>query len=363
MAAANRTTGPIAGAGGPLRPGADPLPPRSGRATARHSRIREVAVHLPERRESAEEIEDRLRAASPGIRVPSGLLRRLYGLEERLVAADDERASDLAAHAVDKALAQAGIAPEEVDLLLFAAVSADVQEPANAHVVAAKTGLTCPAFDLTNACNSVLNAIETADAFLRAGTYRRVLIACGEVGSRFSRWKLSGPAEVRTGIGALSGGDIGAAVLMEAAEEPGVLGGAFFSNSRGWPAATLFNPYQVRGEPLGLHIDSERLLGSFQSLRGPAGRWLEEQGRALKECDLVCVHQPSVPFVSTFCEWMDVPEHLIVPTFARTGNIAAATLPLQLVRAQEQGRLHPGAQVALFGLASGASAGIILLTW
>ncbi|TSB31100.1 3-oxoacyl-[acyl-carrier-protein] synthase III C-terminal domain-containing protein [Streptomyces benahoarensis] len=142
-----------------------------------------------------------------------------------------------------------------------------------------------------------------------------------------------------------------------------MVAGTFLANSKGWPAATLFNPYQVRDEPLGLHIDSERLLGSFQSLRAPAEQWLKEQGRALKEFDLVCVHQPSVPFVGTFCEWMDVPEDLIVPTFARTGNVAAATLPLQLVRARELGRLHPGSQVALFGLASGASAGIVLVNW
>ncbi|WP_093804166.1 3-oxoacyl-ACP synthase III family protein [Streptomyces sp. Wb2n-11] len=180
-----------------------------------YSRITQVTVHLPDGRRSAQAIEDRLREHSPGVRVPAGLLSRLYGLQERVVAADGDVPSDLASHAVGRVLTQAGLAPGEVDLLLFAAVSADVQEPANAHIVAAQTGLSCPVFDVSNACNSVLNALEVADAFIRAGRYRRILIACGETLSRLSRWNLT-PTTLRTGLASLTGGDMGAALLVEA---------------------------------------------------------------------------------------------------------------------------------------------------
>lgn len=179
-----------------------------------YSRITQVAVHLPDGRQSAQAIEDRLREHSPGLRVPVGLLSRLYGLQERVVA-DGELPSDLATQAVGRVLAQADLEPGEVDLLLFAAVSADVQEPANAHIVAAQMGLSCPVFDVSNACNSVLNALEVADAFIRAGRYRRVLIACGETLSRLSRWTLT-PSTLRTGLASLTGGDMGAALLVEA---------------------------------------------------------------------------------------------------------------------------------------------------
>lgn len=97
-----------------------------------YSRITQVAVHLPDGRQGARAIEDRLREHSPGVRVPAGLLSRLYGLEERVAAADGELPSDLGSHAVGRVLAQAALEPDEVDLLLLAAVSADVQEPANA---------------------------------------------------------------------------------------------------------------------------------------------------------------------------------------------------------------------------------------
>ncbi|MEY2232861.1 hypothetical protein [Streptomyces sp. BF23-19] len=127
----------------------------------------EVAVHLPDGRQSARAIEDRLREHSPGVRVPAGLLSRLYGLEERIVAAVGDLPSTLASHAVGRVLEQAALTPGEIGLLLFAAVSADVEEPANAHIVAVQSGLSCPVFDVTNACNSVLNALE-------------VPVACGD---------------------------------------------------------------------------------------------------------------------------------------------------------------------------------------
>ncbi|MFF7886672.1 hypothetical protein ACH40F_35560 [Streptomyces sp. NPDC020794] len=131
--------------------------------------LRTMAVHVPTGRGTSGAIEDRLRRHSTGVRVPSGLLRRLYGLRERVVADDGDLPSDLASQAVLQALRQAALEPGDVDLLLFAAVSADVQEPANAHIVAAKTGLSCPVFGVSHACNRVLNALEVADAFIRCG--------------------------------------------------------------------------------------------------------------------------------------------------------------------------------------------------
>ncbi|WP_328863070.1 3-oxoacyl-ACP synthase III family protein [Streptomyces sp. NBC_00306] len=328
-----------------------------------YSRITQVAVHLPAGRESSQAIEDRLREHSPGMRIPPGLLRRLYGLDERIVAVEGDLPSDLASRAVHRALEQAALAPGEIDLLLFAAVSADVQEPANSHIVAARTGLSCPVFDISNACNSVLNALEVADAFIRSGRYRRILIACGETLSRLSRWTLPSPTALRTGLASLTGGDMGAALLLEASAQPGITAHTFMANSAGWPAATLFNPHQAPGKPAGLHIDSDQLLASFFGLDTRAAQWVKEQHTDPEHLGLACVHQPSVPFVRTFCERVGVHPDAIVPTFHRTGNMGAATLPLQLALAIEEGRLRPGMQVALFGMASGASGGVMLIDW
>ncbi|WP_078947705.1 3-oxoacyl-[acyl-carrier-protein] synthase III C-terminal domain-containing protein [Streptomyces griseus] len=106
-----------------------------------------------------------------------------------------------------------------------------------------------------------------------------------------------------------------------------------------------------------IHIDSERLLASFHGLDTQATLWLAEQGADLDAFDLVCVHQPSVPFLHVLCDRAEIRPESVVPAFPGVGNAACATVPLQLAFAAEQHRLRQGAAVALFGLASGASAG------
>ncbi|MER5538579.1 beta-ketoacyl synthase N-terminal-like domain-containing protein [Streptomyces mirabilis] len=88
------------------------------------------------------------------------------------------------------------------------------KSPPTLTIVAAKTGLSCPVFDVSNACDSVLNALEVAHALIRRGRCDRVLVACGETLSRVSRRSLTGHDELRTGLGFLTGGDMGAALLL-----------------------------------------------------------------------------------------------------------------------------------------------------
>ncbi|MEV8094776.1 3-oxoacyl-ACP synthase III family protein [Kitasatospora sp. NPDC085879] len=327
-----------------------------------YSRITRATAHLPEHRQSTRAIEERMRRSSPGLRIPDGLIERTFGLRERTLARPEDLPSDLAARAATGLLHQAGLDPGDIDLLLFAAVSADVREPANAHIVAAKTRLTCPAFDVSNACNGILNALQVADALIRTGQHRRVLVTCGETLTRLSRWHLT-RATLRTGLTSLTGADAGAALLLEASDVPGIRASAFWANSEGWPAATLFDPHHAPGQSQGLHVDSDRLLASFLGLDEQARLWLKEQRVDVRALDLLCVHQPSVPFADTFCRRMGADPAQVVATFPTIGNAAAASLPLQLALATEQGRLRPGTEVALFGLASGASAGVMLLRW
>lgn len=327
-----------------------------------YSRITHAAVHLPTRRQHVTEIEERLHRHSPSLNLPAGLLQRTFGLHERTVADPGDLPSDLAARAATRLLRTAGLAPADIDLLLFAAVSADVREPANAHIVAAKTGLSCPAFDIGNACNGVINALQVADALIRTGQHRRVLITCGETLTRLSRWTLTRD-QLRTGLTSLTGADLGAALLVEASPVPGITGSVFLANSRGWPAATLYDSHHAPDRHQGLHVDSDALLGSFIGLDAQVTQWLKEQRVDVRELGLVCVHQPSVPFVDAFRTRTSIDPAQIIPTFPHTGNAAAATLPLQLAQAVLHRRLAPGDTVALFGLASGTSAAVMLLTW
>ena len=328
-----------------------------------HSAIAHAAVHIPAGRQSVAEAEDRFRAGSPGISLSSGVLKHMYGLVERTVAADADQPSDLAARAARTLLEQHGTDPLDIDLLLYAGILADMEEPATAHVVADKLGLRAPVLDLKNACNGVLNALEVADAFIRSGRYRRVLVTTAEVSTRESRWTVESQADVLTALPSLSTGDMGSAVLVEAADRPGILGSRFFANSWGWRAATLPNPYADHRRLGHLRIDSARLLESFEGMPERIEEALRDIGVKTGDMDLVCVHQPSVAFTEVACRWVGVEPDRVLATFPTHGNVATNTIPLQLVTALESGRLRRGDLVGMFGFASGASAGVVVCEW
>src|SRR5688572_12084397 len=119
------------------------------------ARIAGLEVYVPPGRLSTEDLEQQLAAASPGFRVPRGLIGRLTGIRTRSVMAATEQASDLAAVAAGKLLADLGLQPADAGLLIFASASQDMVEPATGHMVAAKLGITCPVMDVKNACNSL----------------------------------------------------------------------------------------------------------------------------------------------------------------------------------------------------------------
>src|SRR6185437_1487240 len=118
---------------------------------------------------------------SPGFGVPRGIVQSTTGIRSRAVADEGVNCSDLAASAAVRVLRKTGTRPDEVDLLIFASASQDLLEPATANIVQEKTGTRCPVFDLKNACNSFLNALEVGSALIQAGGYRRVLITVGEL--------------------------------------------------------------------------------------------------------------------------------------------------------------------------------------
>ncbi|MFJ8009155.1 3-oxoacyl-ACP synthase III family protein [Streptomyces fagopyri] len=328
-----------------------------------HSGVVHATVHIPAGRQKVAAVEERFRAGSPAVPLSRGVLQRMYGLAERTVAPDHEQPSDLAVHAARRLLADTDTDPADVGLLLYAGILADMEEPATAHVVADKLGLGCPVLDLKNACNGVLNALEVADAFVRGGRYRRVLVTTAEVSTRESRWEVDDPADVLTALPSLSTGDMGSALLVEATDRPGIVGSRFFANSWGWRAATLPNPY-ARHRKLGhLRIDSEQLVDSFEGLPDKVRGALKEFGVDSDDLDLVCVHQPSVPFTRVVCDWVGVDPGRILTTFPDHGNVATNSIPLQLATALESGRLRRGDLVGMFGFASGASAGVVVCRW
>ncbi|MGF6833189.1 3-oxoacyl-[acyl-carrier-protein] synthase III [Paenarthrobacter sp. TE4293] len=338
-----------------------------------HSRISGLEVYLPPARLDAAAVERRIGECSPGFRVPKGLIGRVTGIRSRSVMADTEQASDLAANAAAKVMAECGLQAPEVDLLIFASASQDMVEPATGHMVAAKLGLACPVMDVKNACNSFLNGVEVADSLIGSGRYARVLVVTGESPSRAVRWQVPDFETFASSFPGYTMSDGGAAVLLEAADhEPagpdgtaGILSMAFTARSSHWSVGTLAaggSAFPRDPEATYFSMDGEKLKDAFLDLGCEIlDQTLDRLDLSWTDFAVVCVHQVSAPYRGIFAERAGVPTELLVPSVEDFGNLASVSLPLQLKLATDSGRCGPGDLVALVGMAGGVSLGMAVV--
>lgn len=333
------------------------------------SRIAAVATYLPETIRSAAETEERLRRGNPNLRLATGIVARLTGVERVHLRPEGWQTSDLAAAAARRAL---GESPGPVDLLLFASASQDMIEPATSHIVAAKLGLDCPVMDVKNACNSVLNALQVADALITTGQYRRVLVAGGEQPSHAVRWNLDDQQQFLRSFAGYTMSDAGAAVVLERVDgpgermpQPGILGSRFIARSEHWSIGTLgtggsVDPHAENGSYF--DMDGAALQRAFTELGvGLVEQTIGALGFTLDELDFIAIHQVALAYHETIVDVLGIDPARTLVTIAEHGNLASVTLPLQLQLAQERGIVGPGSLVALVGLAGGISLGAMVV--
>jgi len=328
------------------------------------SRVAALGVHLPERTRRTVETERELRECNPGLKLPTGLIARMTGVETVHVKPDDWQASDLAVAAAREALDES---PGEVDLLIFASASQDLVEPATSHIVAAKLGIDAPVMDVKNACNSVLNAMQVGDALIRSGQYRRVLIASGEGPSVAVRWELRDHAQFISSFPGYTMSDGGAAVVLEACADAdaGIIETRFRAVSRHWSIGTLPGGGTMRPHDLDaafFDMDGRGLQRAFLELGPePVLELLAARGLTWQDFSLVAIHQVAVPYLPPIFERLGVPMDRTIVTVGDHGNLASAPLPLQLQLARASGMLEPGGLALLIGLAGGISLGLAVV--
>ncbi|GAA2374766.1 ketoacyl-ACP synthase III [Nonomuraea africana] len=309
----------------------------------------DIATYLPGHTRSSAEVEERIE----GFRAPRGIIERLTGIATRHVAADDQQASDLAAEAARRL-------DTDVDLLIFASASQDMVEPATAHIVAAKLGLSCPVFDVKNACNSLLNGIQVAEALIRMGAHRRVLVCTGEMPSRAIRWQVRNREQFVDSFAGYTLSDAGAAVLVAADRQRGIFYRDFSARSTAWAVGTLpggGSAHPRDPEYSYFRGDGRRLKEAFEQV-GPDLFFnaLKRTGLTWDDFAIVAVHQVALPYLRFLADTLGIPEDRLVVTLPGHGNCASATLPLQL----QLGGWAPGDRVALLGLGGGISMGVML---
>lgn len=352
-----------------LTPGTDaPIPTRPAVL------LESVATFLPETMLSVADFERDLANRNPGIAPRTPLVTRLTGVKRVHRKAPGWNASDLGVAAVQNLIKRDANALENIDLLIFAAASQDMVEPATSHIVAAKLGLDVPVMDVKNACNSVLNAIEVAQALIQIGRYERVLIVSGEGPSCAVRTEFETREQYFLGAPGFTMSDAGAALIVRSTTDadtrtdgltPGILSFAASADSSHWdvgmlPGGGTAHPHDYdRGF---FEIDGTRLREAFLAL-GPhtINDAIAKAGIIWDDVALVAVHQVAVAYLDDVRSALGLPADRTIITVADHGNVASVTLPLQLERALDQGRVGTGDYAVLVGLAGGISMGAMVV--
>jgi 3-oxoacyl-[acyl-carrier-protein] synthase-3 len=180
------------------------------------SQIVSIGGCLPERVVDNEELVQMVKAPPSIKRRLSAVIKRITGVETRRYAEKGTSPSDLAVSACRQALEMAGIDATDIDTLIFASTDMDTLEPATANIVQTKLGITTTnSFDVSNACNSFIQALNVANSLIATGASKRVLLTTGEIGSYVANREIHDMDDLRVKLGGLTLGDAGAAMIVE----------------------------------------------------------------------------------------------------------------------------------------------------
>jgi len=281
------------------------------------------------------------------------------GIRQRHIAADGEATSDLALAASRNAIAAAGIAPRDIDLIVVATTTPDMVFPSTACILQSKLGIrNCPAFDVQAVCSGFIYGLATADQFLRSGQYRQALVVGAEVYSRILDWKDRSTCVLF--------GDGAGAVVLRASDTPGILSSHLHAD--GSYAGMLQVPGtvcggKVSGRPF-VHMDGQSVFKfAVKVLDDIVEEALAANGMQQADIDWLVPHQANVRIIQATAKKLGMSMEKVVVTVERHANTSAASIPLALDEAVRDGRIRSGQHVLLEGVGGGFTWGAVLVRW
>lgn len=288
------------------------------------------------------------------------------GIKERRIAAPEQATSDLAFLAGKKAIKDAGVKPEEIDLIIVATATPDMMFPATACIVQEKLGaLNASAFDLEAGCTGFIYAITVGSQFIVSGMYKTVLIIGAETLSRILNW------EDRTTC-VLFGDGAGAVVLRPVPQGRGIIACHLGADGTGslaltMPAGGSRMPATTETADKKLHTvhmnGHEVYKFATRIVVDAAKKVLEKAHMNISEIDLLIPHQANIRIIESSAKKLGLPMEKIIVNINRFGNTSSASIPLALAQALEQGTVKDGDTIVLVGFGSGLTFGAVAIKW
>jgi 3-oxoacyl-[acyl-carrier-protein] synthase-3 len=324
-----------------------------GTATGRKVSITGLGSHAPARIVTNDELAGLVETSDEWI-------TERTGIRQRRVAADNEAMSDLSLPAARQALAQAGLEPGDIDLVIVATITPDMAFPATAALVADQLGCHgAGAYDLSAGCTGFMYAVAQGYAMVAGGLSKRALVIGGDILSRILDWTDRSTLVLF--------GDGAGAVVLEEVSEGGFLG--FELGADGAGGKELYYP----GSGSRLLAEEEK---AFLTMNGRevfkfATRVLVSSAEAIlatcdlsvDDVDLYVPHQANVRIIDHAVRKLGFPEEKVIVNVDRYGNTSSGSIPLALADATADGRLQPGSLVLMTGMGAGLTWGSALIKW
>ncbi len=289
------------------------------------------------------------------------------GIKERRIVEEGESNSQLAIRASREALEQAGVSPKELDLIIVATLTPDYLMPSVAVLVQQALGADrAGAFDLSATCSGFLYALTIADKFVREDPHRKILVIGSEVLSHKTNW------EDRTTC-VLFGDGAGAAVVTGSPDgRRGVLSTHLHADGHLWHLLTLkgcgslYPPCDPRIPKEDYYIrmqGREVFKQAVRAMEAVTLEALESNGINPEELALLIPHQANIRIIEFLRERLALPPEKVFVNIHRYGNTSAASIPIALHEAVEEGRLAPGDLVLMVSFGGGFTWAAVLLRW
>jgi len=288
------------------------------------------------------------------------------GIRERHIADDKTANSDIGLEAAKKALEDAQVKPEELDLIVVATVTPDFVFPATACLIQDRLGAKkAAAFDLEAACSGFIYSLSVAKGFIASGEYDTVLVIASEVLSKITDWE-----DRATCV--LFGDGAGAAVLKAAPEGQGILSTYLRADGGNWdllrvPAGGSRTPATHDSIDKRLHymkMEGNKVFKiAVQSMQEAALEGIKRAGIKTEELSLLIAHQANARIINAVAKRLGLPPEKVYINLDRYGNTSAASIPLALDEAVKKGKIKKGDLVILVAFGGGFTWASAVIKW
>ena len=278
-------------------------------------------------------------------------IRTRTGIEERRIASDDVNTSHMALAAAKKALADADVAAEDIDMILVATVTPDQAFPTVACMIQEQLGAhkAC-AMDISAACAGFMYGLVTGKQFIESGTYKHVLVVGVEKLSRITDWD-----DRNTAV--LFGDGAGAAVLGTVSEGKGILSFELGADGRGGKHLYLDEKDHT------IMNGREVFKFAVRQMGESSVNVIEKAGLSKEDVDFLIPHQANIRIMEAARERLELPVEKMSKTVHKYGNTSAASIPISLFEEIEAGKIHDGDVIVMVGFGGGLTWGAIAMRW